>query len=90
MVLAKVAEELTKRRNELVKELNDDSIKIEKQHQIYGAINEIDLFLQTLNHISDKSDKEIGPITLVKPLDENKDTFSRLLGSIKKKVKRKV
>ncbi len=42
-----------------------DSIELSKQHQIFGAINEIDVFLQTLKEYHEKTSCELKS----KPLD---------------------
>jgi len=90
MVLDEIAQVLEKRRTELVEMLeNKAQLELEKQHQIYGAINEIDLFLQTLSYYEKNSaEKDIGPIKLVKPLETKKDIFSRLFDGFKGKVSR--
>ena len=88
MVLDQISQKLEKRRAELVGMLdNKHTLELEKQHQIYGAINEIDLFLQTLSyHANNKSESEIGHITLIKPVEEESDVFSRFFKGIKDKV----
>lgn len=46
-----------------------NEIKPEVQHQIYGAINEIDIFLKTLDYYKQKdSDKEIRSSILITPM----------------------
>ena len=46
MVVDQISDALQRRRRELVDMLknNRDSLDLEKQHQVYGAINELDLF----------------------------------------------
>ena len=91
MVLDEIAERLAKRRNELREMLEHKSkgLALEKQHQIYGAINEIDLFLQTLNYYQQNpNDNDLSPLRLMKPNEEKTDNmFSRLLGNLKEETK---
>ncbi len=79
MVLSDISEALEKRRTELIDmlESNRDSIELEKQHQIYGAINEIDLFLHTIDFYQSNI-KEEAPLRLAKPPEEKKGLFSTL------------
>ena len=89
MVLDEITSALEKRRAELVDilESRPDSLELEKQHQIYGAINEIDLFLQTLSfYEKSTSDSDIEPISLVKPPEGKKDLISRIFDGFKGKV----
>jgi hypothetical protein len=91
MVLDEITSALEKRRADLVDMLENrnEALELEKQHQIYGAINEIDLFLQTLNYYEKTSNKnEIVPITLAKPPESKKDPITRLFEGIKGKVSR--
>lgn len=91
MVLDEVTQALEKRRAELVDLLENQShtIELEKQHQIFGAINEIDLFLHTINYYEQNSSQEdITPIRLAKPIDGKKDLLSRIFGGIKGKVQK--
>ena len=88
MVVDELTDALMKRRAELVDilENRNDNIGLEKQHQIYGAVNEIDLFLQTMSFYEKNSTKkDIEPINLVKPT-ESKGVFERLFDGIKSKV----
>jgi len=54
MVVDQISNALQKRRKELVDMLenNRESLDLEKQHQVYGAINELDLFLLTEKGVS--------------------------------------
>ena len=91
MVMDEIEDVLAKRRSELVEVLETKSheLQLEKQHQIYGAINEIDLFLQTITYYQKSSkDTDLGPIRLVKPPESKKGLFSRIFNDIKEKVKR--
>lgn len=88
MVVDELTDVLMKRRAELVDMLENrnDSLQLEKQHQIYGAINEIDLFLQTMSFYEKNSTrKDMEPINLVRPV-ESKSLFDSLFEGIKKKV----
>ncbi|MCM2325787.1 MAG: hypothetical protein NDI94_04950, partial [Candidatus Woesearchaeota archaeon] len=53
--------------------------ELEKQHQLFGAINEIDLFLQTLEYYQNNAESE-NPIRLAKPPEEKKGLFTTLFG----------
>lgn len=53
-MLNEVSKILDKRRSELVNVLENSQVEIEKQHQIYGAINEIDVIMQTLEYFKAK------------------------------------
>ncbi len=91
MVLDEISEVLGKRRDELIEILDSKAtdLKLEKQHQIYGAINEIDLFMQTLSYyVKHGSKDDIGPIKLVKPPKEQKGLFTKLFEEVKGKIKR--
>jgi len=86
MVLGEIADSVEKRRHELVDMLeNNSSLNLEKQHQIYGAINEIDMFLQTLSYY-EKNPTEAKRIDLFKPPEEEPGIFARLFSNVKKKV----
>jgi hypothetical protein len=86
-----IAEDLMKRRSELVDMLEKNAkLEIEKQHQIYGAINEIDIFLQALQYQRENlEDSESDPITLVKPIDSGADTITKMINDLRKKIKKK-
>lgn len=91
MVVTQISASLEKRRVELVEMLenNRDSMNLEKQHQVFGAINEIDLFLQTIDYWQKNSSEEIGTIKLIKPsADDEKGLFTKIFDDIKEKVKR--
>ncbi len=89
MVLGEISNLLEKRRIELIDMLEnkEEVLELEKQHQIYGAINEIELFLQTISYYEkSSSEKSIEPIKLSKPQDSKKDLISRMFDGIKEKV----
>ncbi len=91
MVLDEIAEALEKRRAELVSMLENRSgaLQLERQHQIYGAINEISLVLQTLNyHGKNSGEKDMGPIHLVKPPEPKRNLLSRIFKGVKGGVAR--
>jgi hypothetical protein len=92
MVVNQISEALQKRRIELVDMLenNRDSLNLEKQHQVYGAINELDLFLHTLDYYQKNYMGGEEPLRLVKPPEESdsQNVFSRIFSGIKDKVKR--
>ena len=90
MVIDEISEMLANRRMQLVDLLENgaQNIELEKQHQIYGAINEIDVFLQTLNYFQQTGiENDIGQIKLARPA-EKKDIFSQLFEGLKGKVKK--
>ncbi len=51
-----------KRRNKLIHLLEEErnDMELGKQHQIYGAIKEIDKFLKTLEHFINKEKDDSG------------------------------
>lgn len=86
MVVSEITKLLEKRKNDLIDLLEyDSSIDLEKQHQIYGAINEIEIFLQTLNYFRDREIKdEINTLKLARPQEED-FPIKKLMGDIKGK-----
>jgi hypothetical protein len=88
MVVDELTDALMKRRAELVDMLENrnDSLQLEKQHQIYGAINEIDLFLQTMSFYEKNAvNRDMEPINLARPA-ETKGLFDSLFAGFKKKI----
>ena len=78
MVVPEMTRLLEKRRTELIYLLENkaDELDLEKQHQIYGAINEIEIFLQTLDYYRNKEiNDELEDIKLVRP-SEKRGIFS--------------
>lgn len=64
--ITKVIEQRKNELNSLLK--RGDEISPEIKHQIYGALNEIDIFLRTLNyHRNVEIENEIKELKLVKP-----------------------
>jgi hypothetical protein len=85
MDFPEISKLLEKRRNDLIAllESNNAELKLEKQHQIYGAINEIEIFLQTLNYYRDREIKdEISDLKLARPSDDD-NVFRKVLGNFK-------
>lgn len=71
MVLAEITKIFEKRKMELYTLINErnDELKPEVQHQMYGAMNEIDIFLRTVEHFRTKEvDDEIKKLRLVGPM----------------------
>ncbi len=71
MVLAEITKIFEKRKMELRTLLSerDDELKPEVQHQMYGAMNEIDIFLKTVKYFREKEvDDEIKKLRLVGPV----------------------
>ncbi len=90
MVKEDILVALQGRREELKEMLTDDSIQLERQHQIYGAINEIDLLVKTLDYNEQSgNENRFGKIHLVKPPKPQKDLFSKVFDDVKSKVKKK-
>ncbi len=69
---------IQERKNELTSLLKkEDDLTPEIRHQIYGAINEIDIFLRTLNYYRDLEIKnEIKELKLVQPEKKQKPLFN--------------
>ncbi len=89
MVVTEISSALERRRQELVDMLeNNKEMKLEKQHQVYGAINEIDLFMQTLEYYQKTAVGTDAPIRLVAPPADQKGLFTKIFQGIKDKVKR--
>lgn len=88
MVLLEITKIFEKRRLELYNLLEQrrDEIKPEIQHQVYGAINEIDIFLKTLEYYKEKdADKEIRAAILVTP-QEKENTLSKMMVKINERI----
>lgn len=88
MVLLEITKIFEKRRLELYNLLEQrrDEIKPEIQHQVYGAINEIDIFLKTLEYYKEKeSDKEINAAILVTP-QEKENTLSKMMLKLNERI----
>ncbi|MBT3465297.1 hypothetical protein HOD20_08575 [archaeon] len=88
-MLSEISKVLDKRRTELTELLENKSgeIEIEKQHQIFGAINEIDVMVQTLEYYRAKELREPTPeIKLIGP-QESGSTFKKLFNNINKVFK---
>ena len=92
MVVNQISEVLVKRRTALIEMLenNRDSLDLEKQHQVFGAINELELFLHTLDYYQKNSTEGEDAVRLVKPPmeEESANVFYRIFQGIKGKVKR--
>ncbi|MEM2139140.1 MAG: hypothetical protein QXM96_03225 [Candidatus Woesearchaeota archaeon] len=85
MVLDEITRSLEKRKAELIDMLKTKEHPLEKQHQIYGALNEIELFLQTLSYYEKTSDDENETIKLAKPVEKNQNIISKLFSGFKNK-----
>ncbi|MFH2021307.1 MAG: hypothetical protein ABIJ34_07880 [archaeon] len=87
MVLPLIADAMEKRRTELIEMLENsrDSLELEKQHQLYGAINEIDLFLRTINYYQTNSIEGSSAVNLVRP-PEKVNFFGKIFQGFKGKV----
>lgn len=94
MVLSEITKIFERRRSELYSLLDKrkDELKPEIQHQIYGAMNEIDIFLKTIEYYKEKeTDNEINRAILVGPMiKEDKMTlFMKKLSRLKFKKRKK-
>ena len=59
----KLVSKLNLRKTELAEKLKAKNLRLEKQHQIHGALNELELFLKKIEQSKDKDE----PIMLLKP-----------------------
>ena len=94
MVLFEITKIFERRRDELchLLEKRKDELKPEIQHQIYGAMNEIDIFLKTIEYYKEKeTDHEMNRALLIGPMiKEDKMTlFIRKLSKLKLKRRKK-
>ena len=84
MVLSEITKVFERRKMDLHTLLNErsDELKPEVQHQMYGAMNEIDIFLKTVKYYRGKEvDTEIKNLRLVGPvLKEGK--FKKMVNNI--------
>jgi hypothetical protein len=90
-MLSDISKILERRRGELVGllENHSDSIELEKQHQIYGAINEIDVVLQTLQYYKAKElNSASDEIKLMGPADQ-KTVFDKIFDNINRVLRNK-
>ena len=88
MVLSEITRIFEKRRSELYNLLSErkEEIKPELQHQMYGAMNEIDIFLRTMDYYKEKEiDNEIKNAVLVGPMIRE-GMMTRLVNSINQKM----
>jgi len=83
-----LVETFAKRREELLEELDKKNTPIEKKHQIYGAINELDMFLNTMDYIKNTNELDTKNINLVKPNPSEKTIVDKVLENLKQKIKR--
>lgn len=85
MVIDEISSTLEKRRAELIEMLQNKDYPLEKQHQLYGAINEIDLFLKTLNFYQKTTNNDTESIKLVKPPEKSENIISKLFSGFRNK-----
>lgn len=88
MVLQEITKIFERRRSELHSLLSDrkDEIGPELQHQMYGAMNEIDIFLKTMEYYREKEiDHEIQNAVLVGPMIRE-GMMTRLVNTLNKKM----
>ncbi len=80
-MISDIRRTIEERKNELNSILNKkQDLTPEIKHQIYGAINEINIFLRVLSYYRNlEIDREIKELKLVKPAKKNaiKDFFNR-------------
>lgn len=85
MVLSEIKKTFEKRKNELYIVLNErkSELKPEIQHQMYGAMNEIDIFLRTLDHYREKEvSSEMKKLKLIGPVTKSSNKFSKFFINI--------
>ena len=88
MPLSEITRILERRRAELYNLLDKrkDELKPELQHQIYGAMNEIDIFLKTIEYYKQKeTDHEINKAFLVGPMIKE-DAMTRFVKHVNHKI----
>ncbi len=92
MVLLEITRIFERRRAELYNllEKRKDELKPELQHQIYGAMNEIDIFLKTIEYYKEKeTDHEMNRALLVGPMIKD-DLMTTIMKKVSKfKLKKK-
>ncbi|MBR9690798.1 hypothetical protein GOV08_03885 [Candidatus Woesearchaeota archaeon] len=89
MVLAEMTRIFERRRTELYDLLDQrkEELKPEVQHQMYGAMNEIDIFLKTIEYYKQKEmDSEIQNAVLVGPMIRE-GMVTKIMGTLNKRVK---
>jgi hypothetical protein len=90
MVLSEITKIFERRRAELYNLLDKrrDELKPEMQHQIYGAMNEIDIFLKTLEYYKQKeTDHEINKAVLIGPMIKD-DMMTRIMKRVNQRISR--
>lgn len=88
MPISEITRIFEKRRTELYNLLvqRKDELKPELQHQVYGAINEIDIFLKTLEYYKQKeTDHEINKAVLMGPMLQE-DGMTKLMKKIDSRI----
>ncbi len=85
MTIKEIRKRYNRRLTRLAELLNKGKLSIEKQHQVYGAINEIQTFIETLNHMEEKKKKESKGLGLkVERHDASlKNTIENITSAIK-------
>jgi hypothetical protein len=76
MPIGEVQRSLERRRVSLVKILNNENLPIEKQHQVYGAIKEIENVLKALDYHKQQDILKGFKVELKN--DKNKSLFTRI------------
>lgn len=77
-MISEITKAIEKRKNELSSMLKkgEEDISPEIKHQVYGAINEIDIFLRTLSYYKElEMTNELKELKLVKPDNSNNGVF---------------
>lgn len=84
MVVTELRKTFEKRRSNLINILEnpDSELELAKQHQIYGAIKEIENFLRTLDHLRELELSDSVKFQLSNDMHEG--MFQRLSGRIRK------
>lgn len=90
MVLGEMSKIFERRRKELYTLLTErkEEIKPEVQHQMYGAMNEIDIFIKTIDYYRKKEiDMEIKNAVLVGPMIKE-SLVSRFVNKLNNRISR--
>ncbi|PIN70232.1 hypothetical protein COV93_02430 [Candidatus Woesearchaeota archaeon CG11_big_fil_rev_8_21_14_0_20_43_8] len=78
-----------KRKQELIYLLKDrkEEIDLSRQHQIYGAVKEIELFLETIRYFIESAEKEeFENVILPKPENRNKGFLSKMRDQVRNRL----
>ena len=83
MVVAKIKSKLETRKSELVETLKNKNISLELQHQAFGAIKEIELFVESLEY-HNKTISQENPIRLLSAVKGPDTIFDKVISKFNK------